>query len=295
MAFSYHRKVLAIKSNIGMGEIARKVIKRTDMVIALALLAALVVIAAVAPYIAPYDPNGIDMKNKNLGPGPGHLLGTDYLGRDLLSRILVGARTSLSIAAGVVGISLAVGIAVGAVSGYYGGVVDDIIARVIDIFMSFPGMIFALAMLGVMGPGIVNLMFSLALVQWSTYARLMRGQVLSVKNNEYIASAVTIGASDRHILARHVIPNAIAPIIVLATIDLGHVILSIAALSFLGIGLPADVPEWGAILSSGKEFMRTAPFITIFPGLAITFVVVIFSVLGDGMRSILDPHGGEIP
>ncbi len=294
MAFSYKRKVQDIKVNLGVSEIVRKALKRRDMAIALALVAALVVIAITAPYITPYDPNAIDMKNKNLGPNAEHPLGTDYLGRDLLSRILVGARTSLSISAGVVLISLAIGIAIGGISGYYGGIVDDIIARIIDVFMSFPGMIFALAMLGVVGPGVLNLMVSLAIVQWSTYARLMRGQVLSIKNNEYIASAKTIGASDAHIMIRHVIPNAIAPIIVLATIDIGHVILSIAALNFLGIGLPADIPEWGAILSSGKEFMRTAPFITIFPGLAITFVVVIFSVLGDGMRSILDPHGGEI-
>jgi peptide/nickel transport system permease protein len=295
MAFFYKRKVPDIKVNLGVAEIARRALKRRDMAISLALLAALIVTSIAAPYIAPYDPGAIDMKNKNLGPGTDHLLGTDYLGRDLLSRILVGARTSLSISAGVVLASLAAGIALGGISGYYGGVVDDIIARVIDIFMSFPGMIFALAMLGVMGPGVLNLMISLAMVQWSTYARLMRGQVLSIKNNEYVASAKTIGAGDAHIMARHVIPNSIAPIIVLATIDLGHVILSIAALSFLGIGLPADVPEWGAILSSGKELMRTAPFITIFPGLAITFVVVIFSVLGDGMRNILDPRGGEIP
>ena len=264
------------------------------MTIALGLLLIIVLLAVIAPFIAPYDPNTIDLTNKNLGPMASHLLGTDYLGRDMLSRILLGAQTSLFIASCVVGISLTFGILVGCISGYYGGLVDDIISRVIDIFMSFPGIIFALAMLGALGPGVINMIISLAMVQWSTYARLMRGQVLSIKKNEYVQSSLLIGSNDVHVIGKHIIPNSIAPIITLATLDLGNVILSIAALSFLGIGLPADVPEWGAILSSGKEFMRVAPFITIVPGLAITVVVLIFSVLGDGMRSILDPHGGEI-
>ncbi len=278
------------------GEFAKRVFQRKDMLFALAALVLFAGVALFAPLLSPYDPNAIDLKNKNLGPSEGHLLGTDYLGRDLLSRILIGARISLSIAFGVVLISLLVGIAAGCAAGYYGGLVDECISRVIDIFLSFPGVIFALTIMGVLGSGIFNLMLALSVVQWARYARLMRGQVLSLKKQEFVLSAVTSGAGDFHIIRRHIVPNAIAPLLVLATIDLGHVILSIATLSFLGIGLPADVPEWGAMLSAGKEFMRTAPHQTIFPGLAITFVVVIFSILGDGIRDILDPHheGGEM-
>ncbi|WP_440954241.1 ABC transporter permease [Methanosarcina sp. Mfa9] len=278
------------------GEFAKRVFQRKDMLFALAALVLFAGVALFAPMLSPYDPNAIDLKNKNLGPSEGHLLGTDYLGRDLLSRILIGARISLSIAFGVVLISLFVGIAAGCAAGYYGGLVDESISSVIDIFLSFPGVIFALTIMGVLGSGVFNLVLALSVVQWARYARLMRGQALSLKKQEFVLSAVTSGAGDFHIIRKHIVPNAIAPLLVLATIDLGHVILSIATLSFLGIGLPADVPEWGAMLSAGKEFMRTAPHQTIFPGLAITFVVVIFSILGDGIRDILDPHheGGEM-
>jgi len=270
--------------------------ERKSMLVSMAMLCILVFIAIASPILSPYDPNDIDLKGKNLPPSSDHLLGTDYLGRDMLSRIMHGATTSLSISAGVVCLSLIIGISLGCIAGYYGGMVDEILSRAIDVFLAFPGIIFALAMMGVLGPGIVNLMLSLALVQWASYARLMRGQVLSVKEQEYVLSTRLLGASNLRIMRKHIIPNAIAPIIVLATIDFGHVILSVAALSFLGLGLPADIPEWGSMLSAGKEFMRTAPSQTIFPGLAITLFVVIFSILGDGMRDILDPHdhGGDL-
>jgi peptide/nickel transport system permease protein len=277
-------------------EIVKKILDKKEMVISLVALGVIITMALMAHVIAPYDPNAIDLYNKNLGPNGMHWLGTDYLGRDMFSRILAGASVSLSISACVVFISLMIGVTVGCAIGYYGGILDDTISRVIDIFMAFPSLIFALAILGAFGPSILNLILALVLVQWTSYARLIRGQVLSIKEKEYIASTRTIGASNIHIFIRHIIPNSIAPVIVLATIDLGHVILSIAALNFLGIGLPADIPEWGAMLSAGKEFFTTAPFIIIFPGLAITLVVMIFSVLGDGMREILNPadEGGEL-
>lgn len=277
-------------------ELTKKVSKKKDMLFALVALSFFVGLAILAPLISPYEPNAIDLKNKNLNPSGEHILGTDYLGRDLLSRILIGAQTSLSIAFGVVFISLLFGTAVGCAAGYYGGIVDESLSRVIDIFLSFPGVIFALTILGVLGSSIFNLMLALSIVQWAHYARVMRGQVLALKRQEFVLSSITSGASDFYIIRKHIVPNAIAPVLVLATIDLGHVILSIATLSFLGIGLPADIPEWGAMLSAGKEFMRTAPYQTIFPGLAITLFVVIFSIIGDGMRDILDPNheGGEI-
>ncbi|NPE30286.1 ABC transporter permease [Methanococcoides sp. SA1] len=271
-------------------DIAKEVMKRKDMKISLLLLLLFLAVALTSPWISPYDPNAVELENKNLAPSFDHPLGTDYLGRDILSRIFVGATTSLSIAVGVVSASVVFGVIVGCVSGYYGGLIDELLCRVIDLFLSFPGIIFALTIMGVLGSGKTNLMFALAVVQWASYARLMRGQVLSVRKNEYVLSAKVIGTGDARIIWKHIIPNSIAPAIVLATIDVGHVILSIAALSFLGIGLPANVPEWGAMLSAGKEFMRVSPSQTIFPGLTITAIVVIFSILGDGMRDILDPN-----
>ena len=258
--------------------------------VCLVLLAAMALLALIAPWIAPYDPNDIDLKESLQSPSTEHLLGTDHLGRDILSRLLYGATTSFSIAISVVIFALAMGIALGGIAGYFGGIPDDIISRVIDLFLSFPSMIFALAIVGALGSSVLNLILALSLVHWASYARLMRGQVLSIKSNDYVSSARVMGASDRRILVKHILPNALAPVIVLATLDMGHVILSAAALSFLGLGIPPSIPEWGSMLNAGKEFMRTAPYLTLFPGMAITLTVILFSLLGDGFREILDPE-----
>ena len=258
--------------------------------VCLVLLAAMALLALIAPWIAPYDPNDIDLKESLQSPSTDHLLGTDHLGRDILSRLLYGATTSFSIAISVVIFALAMGIALGGIAGYFGGIPDDIISRVIDLFLSFPSMIFALAIVGALGSSVLNLILALSLVHWASYARLMRGQVLSIKSNDYVSSARVMGASDRRILVKHILPNALAPVIVLATLDMGHVILSAAALSFLGLGIPPSIPEWGSMLNAGKEFMRTAPYLTLFPGMAITLTVILFSLLGDGFREVLDPE-----
>ncbi|MBP2030788.1 peptide/nickel transport system permease protein [Methanohalophilus levihalophilus] len=294
MGFSFSQKSLreTFSSKGGMGN---KILKRKDMTVAFILLSLIVAVALITPLLSSSDPNAIELKSKNLSPSMEHPLGTDYLGRDILIRLIAGTSTSFSIAAGVTLISLVFGVGIGCISGYYGGSVDEFLSRLIDIFLSFPGIIFALTIMGFLGSGVFNLMLALSIVHWAKYARLMRGQVLSIKENEYVLSARTIGASDVHIMRKHLIPNSIATVIVLATIDIGHVILSIAALNFLGIGLPADIPEWGAMLSAGKEFMRTSPYQTIFPGLAITLVVIIFSIIGEGLRDLFDPRdtGGE--
>ena len=258
--------------------------------VCLVLLAAMVIIAILAPWIAPYEPNDINLKESLQSPSKEHWLGTDHLGRDIFSRLLYGATTSFAIAIPVVAFALIWGIALGGIAGYFGGLPDDIISRVIDLFLSFPSMIFALAIVGALGSSVLNLIMALALVHWASYARLMRGQVLSAKSNDYVSSARVIGASDRRILVKHILPNALAPVIVLATLDMGHVILSAAALSFLGLGIPPSVPEWGSMLNAGKEFMRTAPYLTLFPGMAITLTVILFSLLGDGFQEILDPE-----
>jgi len=258
--------------------------------VCLVLLAAMVIIAILAPWIAPYEPNDINLKESLQSPSKEHWLGTDHLGRDIFSRLLYGATTSFAIAISVVAFALIWGIALGGIAGYFRGLSDDIISRVIDLFLSFPSMIFALAIVGALGSSVLNLIMALALVHWASYARLMRGQVLSAKSNDYVSSARVIGASDRRILVKHILPNALAPVIVLATLDMGHVILSAAALSFLGLGIPPSVPEWGSMLNAGKEFMRTAPYLTLFPGMAITLTVILFSLLGDGFQEILDPE-----
>jgi len=258
--------------------------------VCLVLLAAMVIIAILAPWIAPYEPNDINLKESLQSPSKEHWLGTDHLGRDIFSRLLYGATTSFAIAISVVAFALIWGIALGGIAGYFGGLSDDIISRVIDLFLSFPSMIFALAIVGALGSSVLNLIMALALVHWASYARLMRGQVLSAKSNDYVSSARVIGASDRRILVKHILPNALAPVIVLATLDMGHVILSAAALSFLGLGIPPSVPEWGSMLNAGKEFMRTSPYLTLFPGMAITLTVILFSLLGDGFQEILDPE-----
>jgi peptide/nickel transport system permease protein len=267
-----------------------KIMRNRTVGISLFALAVMALLALTAPLIAPYDPNVIELKVSLQSPSAHHLLGTDHLGRDVLSRLLYGATTSFSIALSVVSFALVMGIALGGAAGYFGGLSDDIISRIIDIFLSFPSMIFALAIIGALGSSVLNLILALALVHWASYARLMRGQVLSVKNNDYVSSARVIGASDKRILFKHILPNALAPVIVLATLDMGHVILSAAALSFLGLGIPPSIPEWGSMLNAGKEFMRTAPYLTIFPGMAITLTVVLFSLLGDGFREVLDPE-----
>lgn len=267
-----------------------RVMANRMVAVCLVLLAILVILALLAPWIAPYDPNDINLRSSLASPSSEHWLGTDHLGRDIFSRLLYGTATSFSIAISVVTFALVMGILFGGIAGYFGGLADDIISRVIDLFLSFPSMIFALAIVGALGSSVPNLILALALVNWASYARLMRGQVLSIKSNDYVSSARVIGASDARILVRHILPNAISPVIVLATLDMGHVILSAAALSFLGLGIPPSIPEWGSMLNAGKEFMRTAPNLTIFPGMAITFTVILFSLLGDGFREVLDPE-----
>lgn len=271
----------------------QKVLENKIVSICLILLGIVLILAILAPVIAPNDPNAIDLKNSLHPPSTAYPLGTDHLGRDVFSRLLYGATTSFVIAFSVVGLSLVLGLLLGGAAGYYGRWLDEIISRLMDLFLSFPGIIFALAIVGALGSGVLNLIIALSLVNWASYARLMRGQVLSIKNNDYISSARIIGASDRRILFRHILPNSLAPVVVLATMDIGHVILAAAALSFLGLGIPPSTPEWGSMLNAGKEFMRTAPCLTIFPGIAITFSVILFSLLGDGFRDILDPNKEE--
>jgi peptide/nickel transport system permease protein len=289
------RKVPIEKSaKVTKNRLLREIKKRPGFQAGLALLGILIIIAILAPAFVPYDPGATDLPHKNEGPSSVHLWGTDYLGRDLFSRTLCGTQTSLLIAFVTVGCAFVAGTAVGCAAGYYGGVVDELLSRCIDLFLAFPGIIFSLALLGLIGPGILNMILALTLSQWATFARLMRGDVISIKDLDYIQSARTGGLPDRRIMLRHLVPNAIMPVMVLATLEIGSIILATAGLSFLGLGLPPGIPEWGSMIGAGKEFLRTAPLNIIVPGLAITVVVLLFNILGEGLREILNVHKDQV-
>lgn len=295
MAFIESRKRIIdslLRSNTEH-ELMHKVMGSKVIMGCLVLLGGVALMALFAPYIAPFDPFQQSLPNRLQSPSWTHLMGTDYLGRDIFSRVLFGAQTSLTIAGAVVGVSLAFGMAAGAVAGYLGGITDAVISRVVDVLISFPGIILSLALIGVLGTGMFNMVVALSIVHWASYARLTRGQVLAVKNNDYITSSKLVGASRFRVVLKHILPNSIAPVVVLATLDMGHVILAAASLSFLGLGMPAHIPEWGAMVSAGKEYIRSAPFVIMGPGIAITVVVMLFSLLGDALRDVLDPKKEE--
>lgn len=264
--------------------------KNKIAIIGLIIIISLAFIALFAPFIAPHDPIEQNLEKRLLPPCREYPMGTDDLGRCLLSRIIYGARVSLQLGVIVVGIITVIGVTLGLISGYYGGIVDEIIMRLVDVVLAFPGIILALAVAGALGPGLFNVMLALAMVGWTGLARVVRGSVLSVKQKEFVESARALGCSDLHIMTRHILPNVMAPVIVLATLDMAFIILAAAGLSFLGLGAQPPTPEWGSMLNNGRAFMRTAPHLTTFPGLAIMVAVLAFNFLGDGLRDALDPR-----
>lgn len=265
-------------------------LKRNRLAIAgLIFILALFVIAALAPVVAPHDPYQTDFFRTLEGPSSEHLLGTDDLGRDVLSRIIHGARISISIGFISVAIGLAVGVPVGAISGYYGGKIDILVQRIVDIMMAFPGMLLAIIIVSVMGVGLVNAMIAVGIVSIPTYIRLVRGSVLSIKNKEFVDAAHALGVRESMIIFKHVVPHCLAPIIVQSSLQVGAAILWAAGLGFLGLGAQAPIPEWGAMLSQGRGYIRTAHHVTTYPGLAIMLTVLGFNLFGDGLRDALDP------
>ena len=221
-------------------------------------------------------------------PSAAHPFGTDRIGRDVFSRVVYGARPSLSVGILAVSISLILGLIFGALSGYYGGVLDAFIMRTADVFFAFPYMLFTIALLAVLGPGLQNVFIAIGILGWPSIARVFRSSILSVKENEYVDAARAMGASDVRIMARHILPNAIAPIIVYGTMSIGGAIITEAALSYLGMGVQAPTPSWGSMLSEAKALMTAAPWLTIWPGFAILTTVLAFVLMGDGMRDALD-------
>lgn len=230
-----------------------------------------------------------ELAHRLLPPCREYLLGTDNLGRCILCRLISGARITLQIGIFVVGITSMVGVLLGAIAGYWGGLVDGIIMRFVDVLLAFPGIILALAVAGILGPSLFSIMFALSLVGWTSYARVVRGAVLSVKEKEFVEAARSLGAGDLRLIFRHILPNVLAPVIVMATLGMAHVILAAASLSFLGLGAQPPAAEWGSMLNAGRPFLRTAPQMTVFPGLAIMITVLAFNFLGDGLRDALDP------
>ncbi len=248
------------------------------------------VAALLAPILTPYDPTMVNPVRRLEPPSFEHLLGLDNLGRDILSRLLYGSRWSLGTAAIATLLIMTIGVAVGAICGYFGGLLDEILMRIVDLLLAFPSLILALAIAGTLGPGIVNVMLGLVSVWWVDYARVVRSMVLVVRERQYIEAARALGLSNKRIILHHVMPNVLPPVIVLATLEMGGLILAISGLSFLGLGVQSPETEWGSMLNDGRAFLLNAPQLMIYPGVAISLIVIGLNLVGDGLRDAFDPH-----
>ena len=253
------------------------------------LAAALLLITIFAKYICPYDPYAQDLMQAMQPPSAAHLMGTDAYGRDMLSRVLIGAQTSISSTFALVAIITVFGTVVGIFCGYYGGIVDSVMMRISDVCLAFPGLVFAMAVAAILDGGVRNAVIALALISWPKYSRIARGQTLSVKNLPYMQASQMAGDSVLQMIFRHVLPNIAGPILVTSMLDIGTMMIEIAGLSFLGLGAQPPVAEWGSMMSSGRSMLQTYPWIVLSPGLAIFVSVVIFNLLGDSIRDYMDP------
>lgn len=274
----------------GFKDFAKRFKRNKAAVVGLTILVLLMLVAIFAPYIAPYDPYDAQMEIALQKPSAQHLLGCDELGRDELSRIIYGARISLRVGLEAVAIALSIGTCMGALAGYYGGWIDLVIMRIMDIMLAFPSILLAIAFMAVLGKGIDNAVIAIGVVSIPEYARIVRGSVLSVKENDYVMAARAIGNSNNGIIFRHIMPNIIAPIVVRATLGISGAILDTAALGFLGLGVKPPMAEWGTMLGMGRGYIWNAPHLLTYPGLAITVTVLAFNLMGDGLRDALDPR-----
>ncbi|MGQ9598771.1 MAG: nickel transporter permease [Anaerolineae bacterium] len=267
-------------------------LRRDRAAVAAGLFLVLVaMVSLLAPVLAPQDPIKTRLDQRLVPPGtPGYPLGADDLGRDILSRLLWGGRISLLVGFGAVLAAMSVGVVIGLLAGYFGGWLDTLIMRLIDILMAFPAILLAIAIVASLGPGLRNAMLAVAIVGIPYYARIVRGSVLSLREQEFIYAARLIGAPGMRILTRHILPNCLGPLIVAATLDVGWMIMAAAGLSFLGLGAQPPTAEWGVMLSQGRQFIRNAPHVSILPGAAIFLVVLALNLLGDGLRDALDPR-----
>ena len=264
--------------------------RHAGVAVGLAVLAVLLAAAVAAPVLSSHAPTAQALREGLHGPGPGHPLGQDRLGRDVLSRVLHGARVSILVGAVVVGVTVTVGLVVGSVAGTAGGLVDDAVMRLIDILQAFPGIVLIIAFAAVLGPSLLNVILALSLLGWVGYARLVRGQILVVREMDFIHAAAALGAGRLRIIARHLVPNILAPVIVEASFGMAGAIVCEASLSFLGLGVQPPTPSWGTMLNEARNYLLVAPHLVLFPGLAIMIVVLGLNFLGDGLRDMLDPR-----
>ncbi len=255
------------------------------------ILAILIVLIAVfAPVVSGgVDPTEGDLSQAILPPSSDHLFGTDKMGRDIYARVIYGARTSLVATFSIVILIFVIGLVLGVLAGYFGGVVDMVIMRISDMFLAFPGLVLALAVAGIMGASVRNAILAIALVGWPRYARLARSLVLKIRHRDYVDAAIVTGSKTMYMLTRYMLPNALPMLVITAATDIGGMMLELAALSFLGFGAVPPTPEWGLMLNEGRAYMQSAPWLMVFPGLAIFITVVVFNMLGDSLRDILDP------
>lgn len=268
----------------------RQLLADRAAVAGLVVLACLIGVAAAAPLVAPHDPTTVDARAILAPSSSEHWLGTDNLGRDLLSRLIYGARWTLGTAFVAAVAIVGIGIVIGLIAGYFGGLIDDVLMRVVDVLLAFPSLVLALAIVGTLGPSLEHVMIGMIAVWWVDYARVIRGLTMSMREREFVTSAHCCGASASHIIVRHVLPNVIPSVIVLATLELGALMLAISGLSFLGLGAQPPTPEWGTMLNNGRPFFQRAPQLMLYPGLAITITVVACNLVGDGLRDVLDPR-----
>lgn len=266
-----------------------KKVTRNLMLIGLSLIFFMVVIAILAPVLSPQDPNIMSLSDRYQGPSWEHPFGLDENGSDVMAKVFYGARVSLTVSMSVVSLSVLVGLILGSLSGYFGGWWDGLVMRVIDMIQAFPNFLLALALVAVMGPSIRNVIIAMCLTGWSGFARLVRGEILYLKEKDYVASAQVIGASHWRTIILHIWPNLVGAIVVNASFAMAGAIIAESSLSFLGLGAPPTTPTWGALLNSGRKILDEAPFVSIFPGLAILILILGFNLFGDGLRDYLDP------
>jgi peptide/nickel transport system permease protein len=274
-----------------LGGIALRQFRRTPLgLVGAALVAAFLLLTVGAPWLAPYDPVTADFASVLSPPTATHPFGTDDVGRDILSRVVYGSRISLQAGLFTVAVALVIGLPLGLAAGFFGGRVDDVIMRGSEVILAFPTLVLALGITAILGPKLIHALFAIGIVFVPHFARLVRAQALSVKENDYVTAARALGASDTRLLARHVLPNCLAPLLVQCTFSISFAILTEAALSFLGLGTQPPTPSWGIMLSMGRGYLEQAPWLGAFPGLAIFLTVLGFNLLGDGLRDALDPR-----
>ncbi|MDQ8726975.1 nickel ABC transporter permease subunit NikC [Bradyrhizobium sp. LHD-71] len=258
--------------------------------ISIMIVCALIAAAVLGPYLTPFDPNQVELKSRLLPPSSLHWLGTDHLGRDMLARLIVGARISLGSVCLTLSLILVLGVAIGGTAGLIGGRTDQLMMRFTDLFLTVPTVVLSLFMIGVLGTGLINVIIAIALSHWAWYARIVRGTVLSLKTREFVLASRLSGAGRIRTFVEHLLPSTASQLLVLATLDIGHIMLHVAGLSFLGLGVTPPTPEWGVMINDARQYAWTEPLLMLWPGLALFISVMAFNLIGDAVRDRLDPH-----